>query len=194
MKKGVILTIIGLIWVLCLAGCLSENEIDIPTPTPVITSTPTPTSPNPTFKTPTSTPTSIPTNSSEEMPKPKNDITIYSLNSKNFQKVAISVKVDASTITLFQLVEKITASLEDESFFVKAEDAHFEKTTAIVSFSKEGAPTVGSSEYESSILDCIAQSIIDNYDSCTAVIFRIEDKAYESANFTFGIDEAYLIK
>ncbi|MCR5584731.1 MAG: hypothetical protein K6F63_04770 [Lachnospiraceae bacterium] len=161
---------------------LSPTPTSAPTATPVI-------------ETPTSAPTVTPTNSvSNEIPEPKNDIIIYSLNSDNFEKVAIPVMIDAGKITLFDLVKKITIALEDESFSVKVTNARFEKTTAIVDFSADGTPGASSPNYEASILDCIAQSIIENYESCTAVVFRIEGKEYVSSNFSFGIDEAYLIK
>ncbi len=181
MKKGIILSIIGIFLVIGLAGCLSRTPSPEKEPTPSVTApvtlTPTPAS-----------------DTKEEIPVPKNDIIIYSLDSEKFEKIAIPVKMDAGTITLFDLAKKIAGSLEDESFSVKIKDSHFEKTTAIVDFSADGAPGISSPAYEASLLDCIAQSIIENYESCTAVVFRIDGQAYVTSNFSFGIDEAYLIK
>ncbi len=171
----------------CLAGCLIENEKKIVTPTPTFAPTD-----YPPIETPTTAPTVSPTIS--EIPEPKNDIIIYSLNSENFEKVAIPVMIDTGKITLYDLVKKISVALEDESFSVKVSNARFEKTTAIVDFAADGTPGAGSPNYEASILDCIAQSIIENYESCTAVVFRIDGKEYVSSNFSFGIDEAYMIK
>lgn len=190
MKKGIILSIIGIIWVIGLAGCLSKNRDHVLTPTPIAYDTPI-------IPAPTSSPTASPTasgNIKEEIPVPKENITIYSLDSAGFEKIAISVKVENEPITLFELAKKISGSLEDESFSVKIKNAYFEKTTAVVDFEKDGAPGFSSPNYESSLLDCIAQSIIENYENCTAVVFRIDGEAYVSDNFTFGIDEAYLIK
>ena len=185
LKKGLIQTIIGIVFVIGLAGCLRGREpISAPTPTPTPTAVPV---------SPTSAPTNTP-GGKEEIPVPKNDIIIYSLDSDNFEKIAISVKVETGSITLFELAKKIANSLEDESFSVKINDAYFEKTTAIVDFSSDGAPGISAPNYEISLLDCIGQSIIENYDNCTAVVFRIDGKAYVTENFSFGIDEAYLIK
>jgi hypothetical protein len=185
LKKGIILTIIGLIFVVCLAGCLSGKNRNEITPTPFVTVTI------------TSTPSTVPTQAGdvkEEIPEPKNDIIIYSLDSENFEKIAIPVKIEAGKITLFDFVNKITVALADESFSVVAKNAYFEKTTAIVDFSADGAPGVSSPGFEASLLDCIAQSIIENYDSCTAVIFRIDGGAYKTSNYSFNLDEPYLIK
>ena len=183
LKKSLFLSVIGIFLVVCLAGCLrktQENDLK-PTSAPLNT------------EIPTSVPT--PTDSvSNEIPELKNDIIIYSLNSVDFSKVAIPVMIDSEKLTLFDLVKKITVALEDESFSVKVGNARFEKTTAIVDFVPEGSPGVSSPTYEASILDCFAQSIIENYESCTAVVFRIDGKEYVSSNFHFEIDEAYLIK
>ena len=186
MKKGIFSSIIGIFFVIGLAGCLSQgSRNEKPSPTPTINVSPT--------SAPIATPTQD-TDQKEEIPVPKTDIIIYSLDSDNFEKVAIPIKMDSGTITLFDLVKKIAGSLEDESFSVKVKDSHFEKTTAIVDFSADGAPGISSPNYEVSLLDCIAQSIIENYENCTAVVFRINGNAYKTTNFSFGIDEAYLIK
>ncbi len=190
LKKGCILSLIGIVLVIALAGCLSKTRNTVISPVPTAASTPAvtvPTDPSSSLYIPTGSP-------KEEIPLPKDDIIIYSLNPDNFEKIAISVKVESETITLFDLAKKIAGSLEDESFSVKVKDAYFEKTTAVVDFSEEGAPGVSSPNYEANLLDCIAQSIIENYESCTAVVFRIDGGAYKSTNFSYGIDEAYLIK
>ncbi|MCR5824756.1 MAG: hypothetical protein K6G60_10035 [Lachnospiraceae bacterium] len=184
MKKGFILSIVGLIFVTLLAGCLTSSRERMITPTPAeqidVHYTPAP-------GTPTATPEDIP-------PIPKDDIIIYSLDSENLQKIAIPFKIEPGSITLFELVKKIVSSLEDESFSVNIKNAYFEKSMAIVDFAEDGAPGIKYPDYEVAVLDCIAQSIIENYENCTAVIFRVNGEAYSSGNLSFGADEAYLIK
>ncbi len=191
LKKKTVYFVIGIVFVIWLAGCLSpsgKTNESTPTPTPTPTVAPTYT------VAPSTTPIESQNDTKEEIPVPKADIIIYSLDSDNFEKIAIQVKVDAEKITLFDLVKKITVSLGDESFSVEVKNAFFEKTKAIVDFEPTGAPGVTSPNYESSLLDCIAQSIIENYESCTAVVFRINGEAYVSENFKFGINDAYMIK
>ncbi len=188
MKKKTVFFIIGIVFVIWLAGCLAPRGEDGKEKNP------TPTVSVPATETPSATPSVTTPDIKEEIPVPKADIIIYSLDSDNFEKIAIQVKVDAEKITLFDLVKKITVSLGDESFTVEVKNAFFEKTKAIVDFEPEGAPGFTSPNYESSLLDCIAQSIIENYESCTAVVFRINGEAYVSDNFNFGINDAYMIK
>ncbi len=188
LKKKTVFFIIGIVFVIWLAGCLAPRGEDGKEKNP------TPTVSVPATETPSATPSVTTPDIKEEIPVPKADIIIYSLDSDNFEKIAIQVKVDAEKITLFDLVKKITVSLGDESFTVEVKNAFFEKTKAIVDFEPEGAPGFTSPNYESSLLDCIAQSIIENYESCTAVVFRINGEAYVSDNFNFGINDAYMIK
>ena len=70
-----------------------------------------------------------------------------------------------------------------------------EGDTVIVSFLFGKAPlsTVGS-DVEETILNSIANSLLDNVEDCKKVIFRAEGEAYESGHYAFEVDEAYATK
>lgn len=187
--------IFGILFTVVLSGCLSvaeknnENHIDNGNGnivTPVVTNQ---------IETPTPAPDYNPDSSSHtDIPKIKEEIIIYSLNSGTLEKVALTINIDNSDFELTDLLKKITAALEDESFLVSVRTAYFDKTTAIVDFTENGAPGNVASNYEAIILDCISQSIIENYDECTAVIFRINGSEYKTQNFSLNVDEAYMVK
>ncbi|MCR5639314.1 MAG: hypothetical protein K6F97_10835 [Lachnospiraceae bacterium] len=69
------------------------------------------------------------------------------------------------------------------------------ENTVIVSFTKDSAPASGlSKKIEQYVLDCFAQSLIENLDYCKKVIFRIEGEAYVSNNLSYDKDFVYLEK
>ncbi len=186
-RRCILALIMGILFTVVLAGCLStagNNQPENNTPTKKIQAE--------TTFTPLPTLTPDPTN--RDTPEIKNEIIIYTLNPSTLEKVAVTVNTDTSDFSLEDLVKKITDALEDESFLVSVKSAYFEKTVAIVDFSKNGAPGNGASAYETTVLDCISQSIMENYDECTAVIFRIDGGAYKTPNLSLNEDEAYMVK
>ena len=182
MKKGLILLTVGILFVVGLAGCLSAGEELILTPTPLVSATPVP-------ATPTPAPVTTPSLNSEA-----DTAIIYVLNPNTYEKKAITIAIENKSLSLLEFATVITDSLEDESFTVDLKEAYYEKTVAVVDFSKEGAPGVSNPDCEAALLDCIGQSIIDNYDGCSAVVFRIDGEAYRTANLSLERDEAYLTR
>lgn len=184
-RRCILVLIMGILFTVALAGCLSAAEEQSGnTTTPKIQA-------ETTF---TPLPTFAPDYTNTDIPEIKNEIIIYTLNPSTLEKVAVTVNTDTSEFSLSDLVKKITDALEDESFLVSVKSAYFEKTVAIVDFSKNGAPGNGASSYEITVLDCISQSIMENYDECTAVIFRIDGGAYKTSNLSLNADEAYMVK
>jgi len=87
----------------------------------------------------------------------------------------------------------VVDSFADRSLTVGIDEILVEKDTVIVSFLSNQAPLVNvESSLESTILDAIAQSIIENFPQYPKVIYRVEGKKYISKNYKFGIDEVYL--
>ena len=41
------------------------------------------------------------------------------------------------------------------------------------------------------ILECFANSLLDNVDACSKVVFRKGGKAYKSENMELGLNEVY---
>ncbi len=70
-----------------------------------------------------------------------------------------------------------------------------EKSRIYVSFSDEYPPIKKCSEtFETLILDCVSNSLLDNLSYVDEVVFRAEKGAYHSSNYTFEPDEVYSTK
>lgn len=96
-------------------------------------------------------------------------------------------------ITAELIVDTVVEAMADQSIMVGIENVTTKNKTVIVSFYKDTAPVSGlGGSYEGAILNAIAQSLIDNLDDYSKVIFRIEGEAYVSGHIELGIDEVYL--
>ncbi len=127
-------------------------------------------------------------------PAATKEIFIYTVNeaTQGVESVVALIPQD-SEITPELIVDQVTDSLADRLITVGIDEVTAEKDTVIVSFKADQPPltNVGSS-LEKTILDAIAQSLVDNLEESPKVIFRVEGKAYSSGNFSFGLDEVYL--
>lgn len=146
--------------------------------------------------TPTPTPTVVPTPTGAAhnitIAPPENmEVTIYSISSNTLEKKAISVLM--SEVTAKSIVDEVVSAMKDEAFFVGINDVIPQGDTVIVDFKSTTPPVtdVGAS-VEGTILDVIAQSIIDNLSQYSKVIFRIEGMAYQTGHIEMGYDEIYM--
>ncbi|MFA9465746.1 MAG: hypothetical protein ACERKN_15810 [Velocimicrobium sp.] len=118
-------------------------------------------------------------------------IDIYGINEDSLESepahAVIQGEVDAKSI-----VQAVVDDYAAKSIVIGIYDVKQEDKKVIVSFEYGKAPlaSVGS-DVEETILNCISDSLMDNLDSCEAVIFRAEDENYESGHFAFGMDEVY---
>lgn len=132
--------------------------------------------------TPTATPIKPPENE---------DLPVYTVNPDTGDVEPVSALVpQGSEITPQLIVDTVVDSLADQSIKVEIDYVRQENDTVIVSFMKDASPSKNAgSGYEAAILDAFAQSLVDNLG--VKVIFRIEDEAYVSGVFEYGINEVY---
>lgn len=127
-------------------------------------------------------------------PTATKEISIYTMNEASLEVEVVSALIPEDTeITPELIVNLVVDSLEDRLVFVGVDSVTTKKDSVIVSFKKDQAPFAnGGSGLEATILDAIAQSLVDNLADYQKVIFRVNGEAYASGHFEFGIDEVYL--
>jgi len=166
-----------------ISGCGKDNvttvvPTEIPVPTkPVITLAPTEAEQNPTIAPP------------ENM-----EVTIYTLNPDSLEKEAVTVLVtveDALTPEL--IVEQVVDAMEDEGFYIGINDILIDGNSVRIDFKSDAAPVldVGAS-VEGSIIDILAQSILDNLPQYNKIYISIEGGPYHTGHIEFELDEVYL--
>lgn len=108
-------------------------------------------------------------------------------------KLVTAMIPKGNEITPELIVETVVEAMADQSIMVGIENVTTENKTVIVSFYKDTAPVTGlGGSFEGAILNAIAQSLIDNLDNYSKVIFRIEGEAYVTGHIELGIDEVYM--
>lgn len=159
------------------SGCGRQENID-PALTPTSEVTPTPLNED----NPTGRPIAPPQNK---------EVMIYSINADTLEKTAVTVLM--SEVTAELIVEEVVSAMRDAAFFVGINEVIPKEDTVIVDFRSDAPPVtdVGAS-IEGSILDAIAQSIIDNLPQYSKVIYHIEGKAYATGHFEMKQDEVYM--
>ncbi len=130
----------------------------------------------------------------EIRPTENTELTIYTVNVSTGgpENVTALVPADAE-ITPQLIVEKVVEAMADRSLDVGIENVTTQGDTVIVSFYKDKAPlSEMGSGYEESILDAIAQSLVDNLEDYNKIIYRAEGEAYTSGHIALGLNEIYL--
>lgn len=122
------------------------------------------------------------------------ELPIYSINDDSLEKEdTVAVVPKDSEITAEFIVDEVVKSFEETGLEIGIESVVTEGDTVIVDFSSDKAPLVNvGSGVEATILDCIAQSLVDNLEGHNKVIYRVEGKAYESGHIMLDYDEVYL--
>lgn len=102
---------------------------------------------------------------------------------------------EGEAITPELIVDTVVESMADESLMIGIENVSTEGDAVIVSFYSDQPPLkdVGGG-IETAILNAIAQSLIDNLDNYSKVIYRVEGNAYVSDHYELGINEVYLVE
>ncbi len=121
-------------------------------------------------------------------------IRIYTVDADSESVVSKVVMVRANTeVTPSLILEYLADSFKDESLKISFDSVDFSNETCIVSFTDSiysiASQSVG---LEEAVLDATAQSILDNVDGCLAIVFRINNGAYETSNFTFDLNYVYM--
>lgn len=140
-------------------------------------------------------PTGAPQPTSDVIQPTENiELPVFTVNVDTSEIETVTALVPAdSKITPELIVNKVVEAMADQSIEVGIESVITKDDTVIVSFYKDKAPLSDmGSGYEAAILDAIAQSLIDNLDDYSKVIYRAEGKAYVSGHIKMGVDEVYL--
>lgn len=117
---------------------------------------------------------------------------IYTVDSGEEQLVPLKVPLDADRVTPEFILDKVLENMDEK---IVVTEINVEKSRIYVSFSEESAPLKKCSEtFETLILDCISNSLLDNLSYVDEVVFRAEKGAYHSENYSFGLDEVYSTK
>lgn len=117
-------------------------------------------------------------------------LSIYTIDSDTMTLVPVKVKRNTDKLTPEYITSLVEDSLDDET--VRVYSVKKVNDRIILSFYRDGKPFVNcSKKMEILILDCFANSLLDNVESIKNVVFRCEDKAYKSENYSFKINEVY---
>jgi hypothetical protein len=118
-------------------------------------------------------------------------ISLYAIDSDAQDIMQITVENDEK-LTLKTIVSLVIQNLDEK---VEVASTNIEDGKAVVTFSNNTAPIKNCDEKtERLILECFANSILDNLEECSAVIFRSKKGAYKGENFSFGKYEVYATK
>lgn len=118
-------------------------------------------------------------------------VNIYGMNEDTQESEPASAVIKGE-ITAESIVQAVVDNYSRNNIEIGIYSVVQEDSTVIVSFDSDKAPIVGvGSGAEDTILNSIADSLIDNVENCKSVIFRMEDGPYESGHYIFGIDEVY---
>lgn len=134
------------------------------------------------------------TKQNDVAPAAMKEIPIYTINQTNKEVEAVSATVNEDTeITPELIVDLVADSLAERLIDVGIDSVTKEQDTVIVSFQADTPPVVHVDlSVETTILDAIAQSLVDNLPDYPKVIFRTEGEAYTSGNQAFGLNDVYL--
>lgn len=120
-------------------------------------------------------------------------VSIYTIDSDAMTLVPVTVKKEQSKLTPAYITSLVEDSLDDETIRVFSVDQVDEQIH--VSFYSHGKPVKKcSKKMETLILDCFANSLLDNVEGCNEIVFRCENKPYKSENYSFKINDVYASK
>lgn len=118
-----------------------------------------------------------------------NTLFIYTIDSIQEELVPLQIPVGGSRITPAFIMDEVIRNLDEK---VEVTEIDIEKSCIYITFNEDYAPVKKCSKnFETMILDCISNSILDNIPYIDEVVFRGEKGAYQSDNFSFEEDEVY---
>lgn len=131
--------------------------------------------------------------SSSPLPTQQNTfktLSIYTIDTDAMTLAPVTLKRGNESITPEYITSLVEESLDDET--IRVYSIEQKDNCIFLSFYSNGKPFVKcSKKMENLILDCFANSLLDNLDNCSEIVFRCEDKAYKSANYSFKKNEVY---
>ncbi len=156
-------------------GKAETTDGDFLTPPPVLTGTATPT-PKFSFQ-----------------PSELKTFTYYTISDSMMKEEATAVLASETILTPEYLVEYVADSMSDSLIMIKIDSVTEDGKRVIVSFQEDSMPVCDTREQlEGEILDAIAQSILENLEEYSGVIFRVMGEGYASENRSYDRDYVYL--
>ena len=127
-------------------------------------------------------------------PLENHEITIYTLNSDTLEKEAVSVLVTIEDeLTPEIIVEQVVDAMEDEGFYLGINNIIPEGESVRLDFKSDAAPVIDvGASVEGSIIDVLAQSILDNMPQYKKIYISIEGGPYHSGHLEYELDDVYL--
>jgi len=122
------------------------------------------------------------------------EIEIYSVGESSFQKEAVTALVTTGeALTPEVVIELVDATFEERGFNVVFEEVTTSDDTIIVSFGENSVQlSMKDARIESCILEAIAQSLLDNLETYSGIVFRVQGEAYKSLNNSFDKEYIYM--
>jgi hypothetical protein len=91
------------------------------------------------------------------------------------------------------IVEQVIDAMEDEGFYIGINDIIVEGESVRIDFKSDAAPVIDvGASVEGSIIDILAQSILDNLSQYKKIYISIEGGPYYTGHIEFELDEVYL--
>ena len=184
LKKNILYVMLCLCVAFVISGCGKEDKGQL-TPTA-----------EPTQSVAENTPAAVPTESGELTiaPLESMEITIYTLNPDSLEKEAVSVLVTVEDeLTPELIIEQVVDAMEDEGFYLGINDIIPEDNSVRIDFKSDAVPVIDvGASVEGSIIDILAQSILDNLPQYKKIYISIEGGPYHSGHLEFELDEVYL--
>lgn len=119
-------------------------------------------------------------------------LSLYTIDPIEEQLMPLKVPIKTDRITPELILDEVLANIDEK---VVVTEFEIEDECIYITFSKDYAPVKKcSKKFETLILDCISNSLLDNISYIEEVAFRSEDGSYRSDNFSFGEDEVYSAK
>lgn len=188
-KKNLIYVMLCICVAFVISGCGKDNKQTLPTLTPTLTGTgsvdnligPT-----------------IAVGGLEDEPTiaplENLEITIYTLNPDSLEKEAVTVLVTVEDeLTPELIVEQVVDAMEDEGFYLGINDIIMDGDSVRIDFKSDAAPVIDvGASVEGSIIDILAQSILDNLPQYKKIYISIEGGPYHSGHLEFELDDVYL--
>ncbi|MEE3468373.1 MAG: hypothetical protein VZQ83_08025 [Eubacterium sp.] len=117
-------------------------------------------------------------------------ITVFTIDASTMSILPSRVKKNENDDSLQYLVELVLDNLEDDKIGISSVEQEGDK--AIIYFDSNKKPVSDcDEEMEDLILECFANSILDNAEGVHGVIFRTDKGNYVSAYKTMKEDEVY---
>lgn len=123
------------------------------------------------------------------------NITYYTLSDSMENKEATWVLAKDTVLTPEELVRYVISTMEDVSVEVEVLEVCQEGQKLIIDFDGDTMPVKDTAvDLEEAILDAIAQSVLENFEDISSVVYRVNGGAYRSDNRSYDINYIYLGK